>query len=378
MDLRHPACPPQAADSSARKWIELDPRDTTILKGLAIGAIVFHNFFHAVSPAIENEFGFHPGGFAVFLETVRHPALAVQAAFSFFGYLGVPIFIFLSAYGLAKSHWDDAESWMQFMGGRVRKLFPFFALVILPWMLGMVLQAGAPAFVRSVVPQTAIMLAGLTPLVPGLGLPPVGPWWFIPFILEFYAIFFLLRAVTKRFGWPGLLLLALLGVAVSTPAGPWLAQWKIYLYATPLGRLPSLCLGIAAARYSVRIPMPAVLAASALLVLGNEYSALWPWTSTAAVVLALWAYLALREHLRSNWLLERMGRYSLLIFLLNGIVRNDFLGFATSPMRQLVFGAVSALTSFAIAAMIQEWLISRRSRARACAQQEDALLPHAS
>jgi peptidoglycan/LPS O-acetylase OafA/YrhL len=209
-------------------------------------------------------------------------------------------------------------------------------------------------------------------------LPPVGPWWFIPFILEFYAIFFLLRAVTKRFGWPGLLALALLGMAISIPAAPWLAQWKIYLYATPLGRLPSLCLGIAAARYSIRIPAWLVLAAGAVLVLGNEYSAVWPWTSTAAVMVALGAYMVLRAHLRNSRLVERMGRYSLLIFLLNGIVRNDFLGFATSPMRQLVFGAVSALTSFAIAAMMQEWLISRRERVRACAPTEDVLLADAS
>jgi peptidoglycan/LPS O-acetylase OafA/YrhL len=373
MDLRRDTWPPQAADSPAKNPIQLDSRDSTILKALAISAIVFHNFFHAVSLEPENEFGFRPGSFAVFLETVRHPSLSVQAVFSFFGYLGVPVFIFLSAYGLAKSHWDGDESWMQFMAGRVGKLFPIFGLVILPWLLGMLVQVGVNSFVHSVLPRTALMLMGLTPLIPGQGLPPVGPWWFIPFILEFYAIFFLLRAVTKRFGWRGLLVLALLSVVVSAPAGPWLAQWKIYLYATPLGRLPSLCLGIAVARYPIRFPVWLAVAAGGVMVLGNEYALLWPMASTAAVVVAVWVYLSLRERLRDSRVLERVGRYSVLIFLLNGFVRNDFLGYATTPMRQLVFGAMSALTSYAIAAMIQEWLISRRRRTRATAPRESEL-----
>jgi hypothetical protein len=39
---------------------------------------------------------------------------------------------------------------------------------------------------------------------PGLGLPPVRPWWFIPFIMPFYAIWPMLRRLTNKFGWPGL------------------------------------------------------------------------------------------------------------------------------------------------------------------------------
>jgi peptidoglycan/LPS O-acetylase OafA/YrhL len=212
-------------------------------------------------------------------------------------------------------------------------------------------------FLHSVVPQIAFMLTGLSPLVPGQGLPPVGPWWFIPFILEFYAIYFVLRRLTKEFGWPGLVVLAFVGMAATTIAAPLAAHWKINLYETPLGRLPSLCLGIAAARYSLRMTWPLVMAAGAVLVLGNEYQALWPFTFAAAAILALWAYMELRDNLRESRSLERIGEYSILIFLLNGIVRDDFLRFATTPLLQLLFGAISAAASFAIAAIVQECLI---------------------
>ena len=89
---------------------DLDLKDTSILKGLAISAIVLHNYFHVVSPVHQNEFTFDPARFQVFLHTVARPELATQAVFSFFGHFGVQIFIFLSAYGLTKSHWDDRDT----------------------------------------------------------------------------------------------------------------------------------------------------------------------------------------------------------------------------------------------------------------------------
>src|SRR5260221_10559693 len=94
---------------------DLNKRDTTVLKGLAITAIVLHNFFHLVSPVHPNEFAFDAARFRLFLDIVKHPSLMLQAFFSFFGHYGVQIFIFLSAYGLAKSHWADSSDWITFM-----------------------------------------------------------------------------------------------------------------------------------------------------------------------------------------------------------------------------------------------------------------------
>jgi peptidoglycan/LPS O-acetylase OafA/YrhL len=337
-----------------RDLARLDARDSNILKGLAISAIVLHNFFHKVSPARENEFFFHPDGFRVFLQTVSHPSLAIQAFFSFFGYLGVPVFIFLSAYGLSKRYWDDSSSWGQFMARRLRKLFPIFGLVVLPWMLFDALHLGLGPFLRTVFPQIVLLFTGLAPLVPGMGMPPVGPWWFIPFIIEFYAIFFVLRAVTRRFGWQGLVVLSLLGLVVSLFAHPHLSNWRINVYETPFGQLPSICMGMAAARYGFRLPVSLVAVSSMVMLLGCVLPAWWPLTYPAAIVIILWAYLGMRPNLRKSRTLELLGDCSILIFLLNGIVRDYFLQFATTPGRQLLFGAVTMVTSVAIAAMIQQ------------------------
>src|SRR5258708_38928610 len=231
----------------------LDTRDTIVLKGMAISAIVFHNFFHLVGAVHENEFTFDPRRFLIFLHTVRQPALAIQACFSFLGHFGVQIFIFLSAYGLAKSHWDLQESWGTFMAGRVKKLYPVFGLVVVPWFTATCMRLGTLAVIKSVGLQLALMFVGLSTFLPGHGLPPVGPWWFIAFIIQFYAMWPLLRRLTLRFGWPGLLVLSGVCLAVSYAAAPVLDHWSINLFETPIGRMATICFGIVAARYPVRI-----------------------------------------------------------------------------------------------------------------------------
>ena len=338
------------------KLWDLDIRDTAVLKCLAISAIVLHNFFHAVSPAHQNEFTFNPARFPLFLETVRQPALAIQAFFSFFGHFGVQIFIFLSAYGLAKSHWDDPAGWTEFMTGRIRKLYPTFGLVVLPWVAIVSLQSGPLTVIRNMGLQLGLMFVGLSPFLPGHGLPPVGPWWFIPFIIQFYAIWPLLRKLTGKFGWPGLLVFSALCLTIAVAADPVLSRWSVNLFETPIGRMPVICFGIAAARFPIRIGFSLVLAACVTLLLGSLYFAVWPFTFLAALMVALWSYAQMRGALRQTGFLERISQYSILIFLENGIVRDQFIPFATSPCRQLVFGCISAAVSFAVAVLIREFV----------------------
>jgi peptidoglycan/LPS O-acetylase OafA/YrhL len=354
--------------------LQLDRRDTTVLKGLAIAAIVLHNFFHVVSPAQENEFLFHPGAFAVFLDTVRHAPLAIQAFFSFFGHYGVQIFIFLSAYGLAKSHWDDSAGWIRFMAGRIKKLYPAFGLVVLPWVAVSAFALGPLVFLRRYGAEFALMGVGLSPFLPGGGLPPVGPWWFIPFIVQFYALWLFLRWLTFKIGWRGLLAFAAVCMAVTVAANPVLARWAIDLYETPIGHMPELCLGIAAARYPIRLNAVAALLAGAIVVLGSNDAAVWPFSFIAVAIACLWAYMRLRPVLRRSWLLERLGYYSLPLFLVNGIVRIAFVPLATTPALQLLYGGVSAIVSIAVAVLMQEFLIPE-SRTRKLHPAQEAAPP---
>ncbi|MGB6193773.1 MAG: acyltransferase [Terracidiphilus sp.] len=336
--------------------VEFDKRDTAALKGIAIAAIVFHNYFHPISRAHQNEFTFDPSRFWAFLATVKDPSLAIQAVFSFWGHFGVQIFIFLSAYGLAKSHWDDGSSWAEFMLSRVRKLYPIFGLAMLSWIALVSVDAGLVSILRQRGLEFILMLAGLSNILPGYKLPPVGPWWFIPFIIQFYAIWPLMRRFTMKFGGRGLLVLALLAVIATYLVNPPLERWQIDLLETPIGRMPVLCLGIAAARFPIRLNVWSAFPALVVLVLGSAYRGLWLFTFPAALIVMLFCYLKLRPTLRGSRLLQLLGEYSLPLFLFNGIVRAPFLSLAQSPLSQLVFGLISAATSLAVSMCIQ-WLL---------------------
>lgn len=354
-----PDAPPvMAAPRSHDAALAFDMLDTTALKGLAITAIVLHNFFHVVSPAHQNEFTFQAHRFDVFLQTVSQPALAIQAFFSSFGHFGVQVFIFLSAYGLTRSHWNDT-SWTAFMRSRVRKLYPAVVLIVLPWCLIVAAQIGPAVLLKRWGLQLVLMVTGLSPFLPGAGLPPVGPWWFIPFILEFYALFFLLRAAARKFGWRGLVAIAAGCMGLTLVVNPYLAPWSINLLTTPLGRMPTICLGIAAALYPIRIHAPLAMAGLAVLLLGSRYAALWPFTAIAALVVMLWGYLLTRRVMRGSRIVQILGRYSLCIFLLNAIVRNVFVPMTTTPASQLYFGCLSALVSVGLSIVIQKYLVPR-------------------
>ena len=75
--------------------IDFDKRDSVILKGLAITAIVFHNFYHLAGPVHENEFTFDPTYFWVFVSSIKGPTTAIEGFFSFFGHFGVESSSFL-------------------------------------------------------------------------------------------------------------------------------------------------------------------------------------------------------------------------------------------------------------------------------------------
>lgn len=335
----------------------------------------FSQFFHFVSPARQNEFTFSAARFPVFLHTVKCPDLAIQAFFSFFGHFGVQIFIFLSAYGLSRSHWEDPASWGRFVWGRVRKLYPQFGLVVIPVVIVLAVQMGPVELIRTWGAELILMLAGLSTLL-GFGLPPVGPWWFIPFIVQFYVIWPFLRTLTKRCGWRGLVLLTATCMMVTSVANPLLDHWSVNLLQTPFGRMPGICFGIMAARYPLRITAPVALLSMIVLLLGSRYAVLWPFTFLGVLVVVLWSYGYLRGVLRGCRWLERLGHYSLLIFLSNGIVREEFVSYAKAPVSQLIFGCVSAAVSVLIAGSIYEVLIASRpspDQARN-ASQTDALI----
>lgn len=84
----------------------LTRQQTAAMRGIAILGIVLHNFTHWLGPMVkENEYTFSLHNVRRFIFELSNPTIDIFAhLLSFFGHYGVPVFLFLSAYGLTMKY----------------------------------------------------------------------------------------------------------------------------------------------------------------------------------------------------------------------------------------------------------------------------------
>jgi peptidoglycan/LPS O-acetylase OafA/YrhL len=340
--------------------LRFDLRDSSVLKAIGILTIVLHNFFHLLpAAATENEFDFDPRRFRYFLTLVQEPQHTIQALLAYFGHFGVQLFIFLSAYGLAAKHWT-VPSWSGFVWSRVKKIYPMWFLVLGLYLLLKLVQDGPVGlghFLQSQGDELVLTTLGVITLLPGYGLPPVGPWWFLPFIIQFYCIWSLLGWFARRFGGAGLVILSTVCLGITMAFGATVgSRYGGTLLTTPVGHMPELCLGIASARFGLRLGPATALAAAGFFLLGNLSMWFWPLTYISALVLLLFAYQRAPEWLRRARALEWIGGVSMALFFVNGYLRGLFWPVGRSGVwyLQLGGGLGAALVSLAVAYALTE------------------------
>lgn len=90
----------------------LTKTECAMMRALAIIAIVIHNFTHWLGPMVkENEYNFYEHNVRRIFVEMAHPSWDLIAhLFSFFGHYGVPVFVFLTAYGLVMKYERVAEN----------------------------------------------------------------------------------------------------------------------------------------------------------------------------------------------------------------------------------------------------------------------------
>ena len=84
----------------------LTRNECTAMRGIAILAIMLHNYCHFISKIVqENEYQFFVSHNEQLWQVVTNPdALLPVHLLSFFGHYGVPVFLFLSGYGLVRKY----------------------------------------------------------------------------------------------------------------------------------------------------------------------------------------------------------------------------------------------------------------------------------
>lgn len=343
-----------------RLWAGVEVGDvsvsqSTIMKGMAIFLIAFHNYFHWVVPSIgENEFSFDAARVVAFSDAFSLSFLAsFHALFSFFGHFGVQVFIVLSGYGVAKSYAKKSDNgFAAFFFDRLRKLYPAFLVAVAVFVvLGFFVSSQVPGvnYWQSVI-RKLLFFSNFTP---NEALSLNGPWWFYSFIVQLYLVFPLLYFVVKKFKVPGFVFLTVLSLSLVYFLNPFFEKYNLNLLQNFPGHIAEFSLGILIALSPrIRMPLVVVLLALVSFYFSHFNSLVWLSGFLSVSILFLVAVRLLgRVRFLVRWLapfFSYLGALSMYLFAIHGILRAPFVAVANrmnSPESTIILGLFFFLVS---------------------------------
>ena len=170
------------------KKIELN--DTLSMKGVAIIIIILHNLCHLISPVRENEYGFNIKLTEMFTTRLFqfHKDLLTDI-FSFLGWYGICVFLFISGYGLVKKYENNPHnrtiSFWSFFLNHSKKLFLLMIVPYCGYLLLIYIFNGKIMGIDSILAQT-LMISNLYSFY----IHP-GVYWYFGLMLQLYVVYYL-------------------------------------------------------------------------------------------------------------------------------------------------------------------------------------------
>lgn len=306
--------------------------DTFLIKGIAIIAILLHNFFHWIPPFIgENEFDFLINRLHRFIESLQATPLEfINVFFSYFGHYGVQLFIFISAYGLAISFSQKPRNWGRFMLDRLTKLYPLLLTAIIVFFFAVILLEQRLLSLYEW-REICYKLLFIHTLVPESGLSLNGPWWFFALIFQLYLLFPLLFKLIKKYSWKAFISVLILSYGLIYIS---LFIYQPNDYVTFMqnapGHLPEFALGVYfALNKEKKINSLFVITALVLFVLGNLFEVIFPLSFLSITFLFIYLFNLLQPYLQSFNIVNRffiyMGKISMLLFAVHAFLRPPFI-----------------------------------------------------
>ena len=184
----------------------LTRRECDALRGIAIIGIFMHNFCHWLPGIVrENEYLYHQQNVDGLNGVLAAPDWNLPIhLFSFFGHYGVPVFLFLSAYGLVMKYEMKpglptfGRDGVKFIGSHFSKLFK---MMIVGFTAFTMIDAITPARHHYQLLDVVAQLGLFNNLLPHPNnvIWP-GPYWFFGLMMQLYIIYRLLL-YRRHWGW---------------------------------------------------------------------------------------------------------------------------------------------------------------------------------
>ena len=327
------------------------------MRGIAIMAIMLHNYCHWVKDIVrENEYTWTAAKCDKLWHLIQNPDEFFPVhLFSFFGHYGVPVFLFLSGFGLVMKYETSqgdrhAVSIWRFLRYNYLKLF---RILIVGFVAFVMLDAITPGMHRYEWLDVVAMLGMFSNFLehPSQTIWP-GPYWYFGVTLQLYIVYRLLFYRWRHWG-----------VVVTMIALCWLLQ-EAYLddkemlerlrYNFMGGMLP-FGMGVLLARSNFRLSLNGRMAGAltmvcvGLIVYLSFYQQTWLWVPVLIVIgtIALVKYL---PEFILKWLVW-LGGISAAIFVSHPIVRKIFI------RPYLSEDIYAGLLLYVVASLVVAWLM---------------------
>ena len=352
--------------------------ESAALRGIAILGIMLHNYCHWLGFAVkENEYTFDAARPVQFWDKLSSfdSDLFIHF-FSFFGHYGVPIFLFVSGFGLVKKYEkklsDNTHMTYSRPQGRAGQgLFSFmkrhfiklFRLMIIGYVVFVAVyflrnNNGAEVYSIDRVLAQLTMVINFVYSNPDKVIKP-GPYWFFGLMLQLYALYILLYNRWRN--WQ---------VLVVTVVACWAIEWAANVAGSDvlnfvrynfIGGVLPFVMGIAYARWGRELPSMgyvslALLSALAVL-FGGFWFHSWLWVPVFIVIGAVSTV-----RLLPSWLLNPaawVGALSAAIFVMHPLARELIIG---HYRRSEIYGGlvIYVFCAFAMSMLLHFFLQKRK------------------
>ncbi len=345
------------------------------LRGIAILGIFLHNFCHWLNPVVkENEYQYFQHNVDWFAQcAARVNELFPAHVISFFGHYGVPVFLFLSAYGLDMKYGNgqgkapDGRRVVvsSFVRYHYLKLFKMMIVGFICFTVVDAMTAGSWHYNVAQIVGQLLMINNFYDQ-PDRNIWP-GPFWFFGLMLQLYVVYRLLL-YRRHWGWTvGLMVVCTVAQLFMDPEGENLNYWR---YNFMGGMLP-FGLGLLFARYGNKVMLVNLTFGSFLMswvvcsfFIVSASGSFYTWVIVPALVCYASVYfIKTVSTLPLPWLRARigyvlgwLGNVSAALFVIHPAIRKVFI--TVSRQGDIYTG----LLLYAIASLGAAWLVMKLMR----------------
>lgn len=183
-------------------------------------------------------------------------------------------------------------------------------------------------------------------------------------LIQLYAIFPLLMKASRKRGIRVIIITGILAWTITLIVNPFLDLQKYNLNYFFIGHLPVFCLGILFAQMKYfKLPNSVIALCLLVLIFGNLFDIIWPFTMLAAalliIILSLKLQRTLKKYNRFSSSITIIGANSLYLFLVHGFLREPFV--AIAQQHDNPFITILSGLAFLVLSLIVAWCIRKAS-----------------